>query len=153
MKVMTNFFLVAMLLIALLLASACDNSVNYRPPAGSTEIAITHYSFGKMTIDGKDYGGDLTILPGGEVKNWLIDLVSHILHPDDLAPLITERVKTVIIGTGNIGAVYLSDETQKLLDELRKKGIRIFVDKTGAAVKQFNATSKEGLLAFFHLNC
>lgn len=153
MKAMMGLDRVVILFAALLLVTACESSVNYKPPPGSTATAITHYSFGKMTIDSKDYDGDLIILPGGVVKNWPIDLGSHMLHPDDLAPLITEEIKTVIIGTGNAGAVELSDEVQKLLEELREKGIRIFVDKSGTAVKQFNSTSKEGLLAFFHLNC
>jgi len=153
MKVKTRYSLAAILLIALLLASGCESSVNYKPPAGSKGTAITHYSFGKMTIDGKDYDGDLTIRPGGEVKNWSIDLGSHMLDADDLTPLITEAIKTVIIGTGNSGAVDLSEELQQLLDQLRVKGVRIIVDKTAAAVKQFNETAKEGLLACFHLNC
>jgi len=123
------------------------------PPAGSTETAITHYSFGKMTIDGKDYDGDLVLLPNGEVKGWPIDLGTHMLQPDDLVPLLNEQVKTVIIGTGNAGAVELDDEIQTLLDDLRQKGVRIFIENTVEAVKQFNASPKEGLLACFHLNC
>jgi len=153
MKKMTRFFVISILSIGLSFTTACGSSVNYTPPAGSTEIAITHYSFGKMTIDGKDYDGDLTLLPGGEVKGWPIDLGTHMLNPDDLAPLLNEQVKTVIIGTGNAGAVELADEMQKLLEELRKKGVRIFIDNTVKAVKQFNTTPKEGLLACFHLNC
>ena len=153
MKVMNRFLVVPILLIWLLFASACGSSVNYTPPAGSTDTAITHYSFGKMTIDGKDYDGDLTLLPGGEVKGWPIDLGTHMLQPDDLAPLLNDQVKTVIIGTGNAAAVELGDEMQKLVDDLRKKGVRVFIDNTVEAVKQFNATPKEGLLACFHLNC
>ena len=112
MKAKTRFSLAAILLIAFLLASGCDSSVNYKPPAGSKGTAITHYSFGKMTIDGKDYDGELTIKPGREVKNWSIDLGSHMLDTDDLTPLIIEGVKTVIIGTGNSGAVDLSEEVR-----------------------------------------
>ncbi len=153
MKVKTRPFLSAILLITLIFAFACKNSVDYKPPAGSKETAITHYSFGKMTIDAKDYIGDLIVLPGGEVKNWDINLMSHFLRAEDMTPLITEEVKTIIIGTGNAGQVKLTDETQKLLEELKKKGVRIFVDKTSEAVKQFNASPKEGLLACFHLNC
>ncbi len=153
MNTMNRFWVVPILLIGLAFATACGSSVNYTPPAGSTETAITHYSFGKMTIDGKDYDGDLTLLPGGEVKGWPIDLGTHMLDPEDLAPLLNEQVKNIIIGTGNAGAVEIGDEMQKLLDDLRKKGVRIFIDNTAEAVKQFNATPKEDLLACFHLNC
>lgn len=153
MNVMNRFLVVPILLIGLLFATTCGSSVDYTPPAGSTDTAITHYSFGKMTIDGKDYDGDLTLLPGGEVKGWPIDLGTHMLQPDDLAPLLNDQVKTVIIGTGNAAAVELGDEMQKLLDDLRQKSVRVFIDNTVEAVKQFNATPKEGLLACFHLNC
>jgi len=153
MKNRSRFYLVAIVAIAILFSSGCDSSVNYKPPAGSIGIAITHYSFGKMTIDGKDHDGDLIILPNGKINNWSIDLGSHMLNADDLVPLITEGIKTVIIGIGNSGAVELSDDAQDLLDRLKKKGLRIFVEKTATAVKQFNETPKEGLLACFHLNC
>ncbi len=116
-------------------------------------MAITHYSFGLMTIDGKNYFGDLSIHPGGEVKDWIFNHGTHILEPDDIAPFITEKVKYVIIGTGSEGRCELSDELKKLLGELQTKGVGIIVDKTAIAVKQFNTTSKEGLLACFHLNC
>ena len=153
MNTLNRFLVVPIMLIGLVFATACGSSVDYTPPAGSNEAAITHYSFGKMTFDGKDYDGDLTLLPSGEVKGWPIDLGTHMLSADDLAPLIDEQVKTIIIGTGNAGAVELDDEILKLIDNLRKKGINIFIDNTVEAVKKFNATPKEGLLACFHLNC
>ena len=153
MNTLNRFWAVPILLIGLAFAAACGSSVNYTPPAGSTETAITHYSFGEMTIDGKDYDGDLTLLPGGKVQPWPFDLGTHMLFPDDLAPLLNEQVKTIIIGTGNAGAVELADEMEEFLDELRKKGVQIFIGNTVKAVKQFNASPKEGLLACFHLNC
>ena len=153
MKSLMRFGLAVITPLALLLVFACENTVNYTPPPGSTETAITHYTFGKMTIDSKDFDGDLVILPGGEVKSWPIDLGTHMLSTDDIAPMITDGVKSIIIGTGNAGAVELSDEVRKLLDKLKEEGIQVFVGKSGSAVKQFNSTAKEGLLAFFHLNC
>ena len=153
MKPMKRCVLVVFMALTLLFVFACENTVKYEPPPGSTETSITFYTFGKMTIDSKDYDGDLIILPGGTVKNWPIDLGTHMLGVDDIAPLITESVKSIIIGTGNAGAVELSDEVQQLLDKLKEKGVKVFVNKSGSAVKQFNSISKEGLLAFFHLNC
>ena len=46
-----NFRLLSLLPLALLLA-ACSHDVNYEPPAGNSETAITHYSFGQMVVDG-----------------------------------------------------------------------------------------------------
>ena len=153
MKIKLRFASFAIYSAALFFIFACENAVYYSPPEGSTEMAITHYSFGRMTIDGKDYTGDLSIQPGGEVKVWIINHGTHILDTDDLSAFITVDVKKIIIGTGNAGDFELSDELQRMLEDLKKTGVQTFVDKTGNAVKYFNKTSKEGLLACFHLNC
>ena len=153
MKVIIRCFIFPLLWITFFIVYACDGSVNYTPPAGSSDMAITHYSFGLMTIDGKNYWGDLSILPGGEVKNWIINRETHILETDDIAPLLSDRVKTLIIGTGSSGSCELSDELKKLLNHLEASGTRIVVEKTDAAVMEFNKAAKEGLLACFHLNC
>lgn len=42
----------------LLFLPACSNDYNYETPEGSRETAITHVSFGKMVIDGKERMGD-----------------------------------------------------------------------------------------------
>ena len=153
MKVLLRFTCVAICSAALFFIFACESAVYYSPPDGSTEMAITHYSFGRMTIDGKDYTGDLSIQPGGKVNVWIVNTGTHILDTDDLDSLITGDVKKIIIGTGNSGDFELSNELQRMLEDLRARGIQTFVDKTGNAVRHFNKTSKEGLLACFHLNC
>ncbi len=153
MNIITKRFLLSFLSVVLLNAVACNSSVNYNPPADSTEMAITHYSFGLMTIDGKNYSGDLSILPSGKIKPWIINRGTHVIEPDDVAPFINKNTKAVIIGTGSSGACKLSYDLRKLLDDLQKRNVHIFVDNTPAAVMHFNAISKEGLLACFHLNC
>ena len=153
LKIITKTFQLSLSWVALLIVVACNSSVNYNPPADSTDMAITHYSFGLMTIDGKNYSGDFSILPDGEIKPWIINRGTHLLEPHDVLPLLTDNVKTLIIGTGSAGACKLSDDLRILLDDLQEREVRIFIDKTSAAVKQFNTTSKVGLLACFHLNC
>ncbi|MCP3898510.1 MAG: hypothetical protein GY707_02115 [Desulfobacteraceae bacterium] len=131
----------------------CSNTVEYTPPDGSTEMAITHYAFGKMVVDKKEYTGDLAILPEGEIRAWSFDYGSHSIVPNDFRPLITDRVKTFIIGTGHDSAAYLSKEGKEAIEQLRAKGIKVHVLSTSDAVKLFNASSKQGLLACFHLTC
>lgn len=133
--------------------TGCSNNVEYTPPKGSTDIAITYYAFGKMVIDGKEYNQDLAIFPGGKIGGWSFNYASHLITPNDFKALITDRVKTVIIGTGYSGAASLSAEGKKAIEEIRAKGIQIHVLSTGKAVKLFNASSKKGLLCCFHLNC
>ena len=134
--------------------AGCSNNVDFTPPAGSTETAITHYSSGKMVIDGQDHNTDLTILPGGKVSYWGFDPDNnHIFSKEFIEDLITDKVKTIIIGTGYSGFASLNAEANKLVEQMRAKGIQVHVMPTGDAVKLFNASSKKGLLACFHLTC
>jgi len=133
--------------------AACSNDIDYTPPAGSTERAITHYSFGKMIIDGHKHNTDLAILPDGKVCSWSFDYDSHEIVPGDFKALITDDVKTVIIGTGYNGLASLTPKAKELFDQIRAKGIQVQVMPTSDAVKLFNGSSKKGLLVCFHLNC
>jgi hypothetical protein len=134
--------------------AGCSENVDFTPPAGSTETAITHYSFGKMVIDGREHDADLAILPGGKISYWGFDPSSnHIFSKELIKELITDKVKTIIIGTGHSGAASLNAEAREWVEQMRAKGIQVHVMATSDAVKLFNKTSKKGLLACFHLNC
>ena len=134
--------------------AGCSENIDFTPPAGSTETAITHYSFGKMVIDGREHDTDLAILPGGKISYWGFDLDSnHIFSKELIKELITDKVKTIIIGTGHSGAASLNAEARELVEQMRAKGVQVHVMATSDAVKLFNKTSKKGLLACFHLNC
>lgn len=131
----------------------CSNNVEYTPPEGSTEIAITYYTFGRMVIDGKDYNGDLAILPGGNIQDWSFNGVTHLISSNDFKSLITDEVEVLIIGTGYNGAASLTAEGKEEVEQIKARGIQVQVMPTSDAVKLFNASSKKGLLACFHLNC
>ncbi len=131
----------------------CSNNVDYDPPAGSAETAVTHYSFGKMVIDGKVHNGDLTIMPGGKVNSWSFNYDSHEIVEKDFKDLVTDDVKVVIIGLGYNGAAFLTKKAKEWIDQLKARGILIHAMPTSKAVKLFNESSKKGLLACFHLNC
>jgi hypothetical protein len=133
---------------------ACSSSdIDYTPPPGSTEPAITHYSLGKMAINGNTYESDLVILPGGKVSHWPFDESSHEISPDHLNSSISDQVITIIIGTGYAGMAYLTSPAKDMIEELKSKGVMVHVMRSSKAVELYNASSKEGLLAFFHLNC
>ncbi|MCP4578498.1 MAG: hypothetical protein GY846_19665 [Deltaproteobacteria bacterium] len=134
--------------------AGCSDDVDFTPPAGSAEIAITHYSFGKMVIDGRNHDTDLAILPGGKVSYWGFDPGNnHIFSKKFIEDLITDKVTDIIIGTGYNGAASLNTEAKELVEQLKAKGIQVHIMPTSEAVKLFNASSKKGLLACFHLNC
>ena len=145
--------LLGLIILSTLLFFACSNDVNYAPPPGSNETIITHYSFGRMVIDGQNHEGDLIVRPGISVNSWLFDTESHDVFPTDLEHLIDDSTTTLIIGTGYSGRANLTEETRTFINRLHAKGVEVHVLPTGEAVKRFNATPKKGLLACFHLNC
>ena len=134
--------------------AACSDDIDFTPLVGSADTAITHYSFGKMVIDGRKHDTDLVILPGGKVRYWGFDPDSnHIFSKEIIEDLITDKAEAIIIGTGYNGAASLNTEAKGLVDQIRAKGIQVHIMPTSEAVKLFNKTSKKGLLACFHLNC
>lgn len=155
MNKISNLLLLKIFIVFFLVfcALAGCSDVKYTPPEGSTEIAITHYSFGKMVIDKKEYTGDLAILPGGKITSFSFDYGSHSISPNDFKDLITDNVKVVIFGTGYEGLAYLSAKGKEMVEQMRAKGIKVEVMPSSDAVRLFNASSKKGLLVCFHLNC
>ena len=138
----------------IIVASACSISdIDYTPPPGSTEPAITHYSFGKMVINGKTHRSDLVILPGGEVSRWLFEVSSHEISADHLNRFISDPVNTIIIGKGFGGRAILTASAKELVKQLNSKGVTVHILQSSEAVMLYNASPKAGLLAFFHLNC
>lgn len=128
---------------------ACSTEVNYTPPADSSDIAITHYSFGKIVLDGKVYATDIAILPDKTVKTWRMK-ISHAIQLIDIENLIDDATRTLIIGVGAHSRCSLTDD---IADLCQSKGIELIVLDTYEAVRGFNNLPKSGLAACFHLNC
>jgi hypothetical protein len=137
------------LVILFFLFIACSGEANYTPPDASTDIAITHYSFGKITVDGKVYEHDIAISQGKEVINWRAK-INHAIQLNDITPFLDESTKSVIIG---IGADKNCTVTDDVGDFLKSKGVDLWILDTFEAVKLFNKLPKEGLSAVFHINC
>ncbi len=153
MKILRCFLKILMSLHLVLVIAACSNDVDYKPPVSSSEMAITHYSFGKMVIDGKNYDSDLSVSPQGAIKNWSFDYNSHLIEARNFKNLISGDVKTLILGIGYNSAASLSSDALAFIEKIKSKGIEVKILSTGKAVKLFNASAKKGLLAIFHLNC
>ncbi|MCP3871204.1 MAG: hypothetical protein GY703_24510 [Gammaproteobacteria bacterium] len=143
-----NFVLFICVSLAL---SSCSKDVDYVPPAGTTDMAITHFSYDKLVIDGEKYDIDLVILPGGRITGWGFDRSTHVIAPADIRSHITDEVNTVIIGSGYHGEGILDNEAAELVDQLGSQGISIHLLPTSDAVNLFNTSPKQGLLAFFHV--
>jgi hypothetical protein len=129
--------------------TGCSSDVNYTPPPNSQEMAITHYSFGKIIVDGKTYAHDIAIVSSKTVKNWRAK-INHAIQLVDIKDLIDDSTQRLIIG---IGANDACSVTQEIVEYTKSKGIQLHMLNTYEAVKLFNSLPKKGLSACFHVNC
>jgi len=113
---------------------------------------IDSYTFGKMTINGKEYRKDLIILPNGTVLSPWIRKSGHRLGLGDLDPVLDSPAKTLVIGTGKPG---LMRPHVTLVADLQEKGINAMVMSSKRAAEKFNtlAGGSDDVAACFHLTC
>lgn len=110
---------------------------------------IERYSFGSIKIDGKSYSHDV-IVSGKKVKSWWRN-TSHEVTLNDVEPILEERPKSVIFGTGESGVCRVFQET---IEYLEKQNIKVLVAPTPEAVEEYNRRVAEtGLVGAFHLTC
>ena len=110
---------------------------------------INSYSFGSITIDGKNYTHDVIVSASG-VKSWW-RATSHEVGINDLDPILEEKPRTIIFGTGASGVMRVLPESEEYL---KKQGIKFLIFKTADATKKYNELSKEaGVVGAFHLTC
>ena len=137
-----------LLLVILLILCSCQE-VTHTPPAGSMEIAITRFSFGRMVVDGKRFESDLAIFADGRVERWHAR-INHSIELRDILALLDGPVSKLIIGVGTDRKCAVSDE---IMTHAAARAIEVHILDTYEAVKLFNASEKQGLAACFHLTC
>jgi len=113
---------------------------------------IDSYSFGKMTVNGKEYRKDLIILPDGTVLSPWQRKSGHKLVLEDLDPVLGSSAKILVIGTGKPG---LMKPHATLVGDLQEKGITAMVMSSKRAAEKYNTLSEDsdGVAACFHLTC
>lgn len=113
-------------------------------------MKIEHYSFGKITINGKTYTSDVIIYPGRVDSLWWRK-EGHYLQVVDLTDVINAKPEVLIIGTGYSGVMVVPKET---ISHLESKGIEVHVARSEKAVEMFNKLQKEKIvIAALHLTC
>jgi hypothetical protein len=113
-------------------------------------MKIEHYSFGKISINGKTYTSDVIIYPGRVDSSWWRK-EGHYLQVVDLTDVINAKPEVLIIGTGYSGVMVVPKET---ISHLESKGIEVHVARSEKAVEMFNKLQKEKLvIAALHLTC
>ncbi len=114
-------------------------------------IRVDSYVFGTIRVGGRDYSSDLILYPDRIEQDWWRKK-GHDLQVEDLSGLAGIPVDALIIGTGAHGAMQVSEEAERWLDE---KGIVWEAHPTGTACDRYNALVDKGkrVVAALHLTC
>ncbi len=117
------------------------------------EVKVKYLGFGSVEIDGKRYENDV-IVSGGRVEKRKKKRSKHLKEkyghtPLSLAENIPWDCKTLIIGTGESGALPVLEEVKT---EAEKRGVTLVIMKTEEACR---ALEKAGgkTNAVLHLTC
>jgi hypothetical protein len=112
---------------------------------------IDKYSFGRMTIQGRTYTSDLTIIGGLVRDNWWRKS-GHVFRVEDLFDVVRADPEVLVLGTGSSG---MARPAPDLESELLANGIRLVALPTPQAVIAFNDLHARGADAAggFHLTC
>jgi len=120
-------------------------------------ITIEETSFGKIKINGKIYKHDVYILPGGKIEKRQKHLSKKIyghtcLGRKELEYILGSKPDVLIIGKGQMGVLPYSNETKKILAELK---IPVIEGKTPEIISKLNEKLKsdEKVAAILHLTC
>jgi hypothetical protein len=110
---------------------------------------IDSYSFGKFVIGKKEYKSNITIINGkAQEHRYLPD---HELKLDDVLPLINAKPSCIIIGIGAYGVMKVPKEISEYIE---KQGIKLIIEKTGAACKKYEELAKKTkVAALLHNTC
>ena len=113
-------------------------------------IKIDGYSFGRMSVGGREYTSDLILYTDGRIQDNWRRAQGHNLLPGDLTSVLGAVPEKLIIGTGASGLIRVSEG---VVEACEKRGIEIEACPTPVAVTRFNESAEEGRLiaACFHL--
>ena len=111
-------------------------------------MKISHYEFGKILVNGKEYTKDIVI------KNNKVTLRKtenrHAVTHDEIDKLIREEPDIIIIGLGNNSVAKIEESAREHIAESK---IELFTADTPKAVERFNESEGKNIAAIFHLTC
>jgi len=111
---------------------------------------IKSYDFGRIVINGRDFGSDVVIFPDRVKANWWRK-EGHILSVDDVKQIVDAKPEVLVVGTGYSGLMKIPPQTERYV---KSSGIELIAAKTEKACKIYNELSKSRrVVAAFHLTC
>lgn len=115
---------------------------------------ITHFSWGRLEIDGGKRFKDAKLFPGGAREwDWSETGTDHVpgIRPIDVEELLEHGAKVVILSKGIYERLQACSET---LEMLKQRGIEFHVLQTEEAVRLYNKLrKKEAVAGLFHTTC
>lgn len=110
---------------------------------------IDDYSFGRVTVDGREETHDVIVLPQRVVRNWW-RRDGHALVLEDLEAVLDELPARLIIGTGADGRLRPDPGT---VAALRARGVDVDALPTAEAVRLYGTANPAETAAALHLTC
>ncbi len=114
-------------------------------------MRIDSYSFGSMTVNGREYTSDLIVFPDRVSSGWWRE-EGHHLRVEDLKEVMDYKPEVLVVGRGASGCMEISPDVR---EALKAEGIELIDANTGEAYAIFNEQTKKGRKAAgaFHLTC
>jgi hypothetical protein len=110
---------------------------------------IEGYTFGRVTVDGRDETRDVIVLPGRIVRGWWRK-DGHSLVLEDLDEVLDELPERLLVGTGAYGRMRPDPGA---LETLRARGVDVEVLPTAEAVQRYAQLDPKKTAAALHLTC
>lgn len=119
-------------------------------------MKIDAFKFGSIEIDGKRYGKDVLISPGGSInkrKGGFLKFGSHNISKEEIVDLgsLEGTPELIIVGLGTDSAARLDPEASTWADE---SGIELIAVPSAEAVERFNQEQGgKKVAALIHITC
>jgi hypothetical protein len=110
---------------------------------------LAGYSFGRVTIDGREETRDVIVLPERVVRDWW-RRDGHGLVLEDLDAVLDELPARLIVGTGAYGRMRPDPAA---LEALRARGVDVEALPTAEAVARYAELDPKTTAAALHLTC
>jgi hypothetical protein len=110
---------------------------------------INDYRFGHIVIDGNAHSRDVILLPDRVVSNWWRK-EGHSLVAEDLADVIEELPRHIVVGSGAYGRL---KPDSSVIEELEGRGIKVEILPTEDAVNRYRQLDPARAAAALHLTC
>ncbi|MCM8763584.1 MAG: MTH938/NDUFAF3 family protein [Candidatus Omnitrophica bacterium] len=111
---------------------------------------IEKYNFGEIVIDGIFYAKDVIIYPQKINPSWWRK-EGHSLFIEDIEEVLKEEPEVLIIGTGAVGLMQVSE---KVKEKIKALNIELLILPTNKACQEYiKLSEKKKTIACLHLTC